>query len=75
MFRLIFICAGEYLMHTFFLMKFIFEAFFIHTGVTTIATDENNEDDPSQNHMEPELQKHFSVANAYDSKACFFVEV
>ena len=64
MFRLIFICAGEYLMHTFFLMKFIFEAFFIHTGVTTIATDENNEDDPSQNPMVLWLQKHFSVVTS-----------
>ena len=47
------------------------EAFPIYTGVTTLTTDEDDEDDPSQNPMVLCLQKHFSVINAYGSKACF----
>jgi tellurite resistance protein TerC len=74
-FRLIFIFAGEYLMHSFFFMQFIFGAFLIYTGVKTITTDEDDEDDPSQNPMVLWLQKHFSFVNAYDSKGCFFVKV
>ena len=62
-------------MQTFFFMQFIFQALLIYTGVTTITTDEDDEDDPSQNPMVLWLQKHFSVVNAYDLKACFFVNV
>ena len=56
-------------MPTFF-TQFIFEAFLIYTGVATSTTDEDDEDDPSQNPMVLWLQKHFSVINAYDLKAC-----
>ena len=58
-------------MQTFFFMQFILEAFPIYTGVTTITTDEDDKDDPSQNPMVLWLQKHFSVINAYDLKAGF----
>ena len=68
---LIFIFAGEYLMQTFFFMQFIFEAFLIYTGVATITTDKDDEDYPSQSPMVLWLQKHLSVINAYDFKACF----
>merc|ERR1719326_2524167 len=74
-FRLAFIFAGEFLMHSFRFMQFVFGAFLIYTGVKTIATDEDDEDDPSQNPMVLWLQKHFSFVNAYDSKGCFFVKV
>jgi tellurite resistance protein TerC len=74
-FRLIFIFAGEFLMHSFRFMQFFFGAFLVYTGVKTIATDEDDEDDPSQNPMVLWLQKHFSFVNAYDSKGCFFVDV
>ena len=43
--------------------------------MTTITTDEDNENDPNQNPMVPRLQKHFSVINAYDLKACFCGDV
>ena len=56
-------------------MQFIFRAFLIYTGVTTITTNGDDEDNPSQNPMVLWLQKHFSVVNAYDPKACFFVNV
>ena len=41
--------------------------------MTTITTYESNEDDPSQNLLVLWLRKHFSVVNAYDSTARFFV--
>ena len=74
-FRLILVFDGEYLMHTFFFMQFIGGAILIYTGATTITTDKDDEDDPSQNPMVLWLQKHFPVVNAYISKVCFFVNV
>ena len=43
--------------------------------MTTITTDKDDGDDPSQNPMVLWLQKHFSVINAYDLKACFCGDV
>merc|ERR1719460_1011377 len=45
-FRLAFIFIGEYLMHSMFLMHFVFGAFLIYSGITTITSDDED-DDPS----------------------------
>jgi len=72
-FRLIFIFIGEYLMHAFFFMHFIFGSFLIYTGVKT-ATAEDEDEDPSKNPMVEWLQKHIPFVPAYDSKGSFFVK-
>merc|ERR1719240_286886 len=71
-FRLVFIFIGEYLMHAFFFMHFIFGSFLIYTGVKTATADDEDED-PSQHPLVQWLQKHVPFVSAYDSKGKFFV--
>jgi len=71
-FRLIFIFIGEYLMHAFFFMHFIFGSFLIYTGVKTATADEEDED-PSQHPFVQWLQAHVPFVSAYDSTGRFFV--
>jgi len=72
-FRLVFIFIGEYLMHAFFFMHFIFGSFLIYTGIKTATADEED-DDPSQHPLVQWLQKHVPFVSAYDSKGSFFVQ-
>lgn len=71
-FRLVFIFIGEYLMHAFFFMHFIFGSFLIYTGVKTATADDEDED-PSQHPLVQWLQKNVPFVSAYDSKGSFFV--
>jgi len=71
-FRLMFIFIGEYLMHAFYFMHFIFGSFLIYTGIQTACADEEDED-PSQHPIVQWLQKHVLFVTAYDSKGSFFV--
>lgn len=72
-FRLVFIFIGEYLMHAFFFMHFIFGSFLIYTGIKTATADEED-DDPSQHPLVQWLQKYVPFVSAYDSKGSFFVQ-
>lgn len=71
-FRLVFIFIGEYLMHAFFFMHFIFGSFLIYTGVKTATADDEDED-PSQHPLVQWLQKNVPFVSAYDSRGSFFV--
>merc|ERR1719456_1171487 len=42
-FRLVFIFVGEYLMHAFFFMHFIFGGFLVWTGIKTMTSDDEDE--------------------------------
>merc|ERR1711957_362230 len=72
-FRLAFIFVGEYLMHAFFFMHFIFGSFLIYTGVKTAAADDEDED-PSKHPLVEWLKNHVPFVSAYDSKGSFFVK-
>jgi tellurite resistance protein TerC len=71
-FRLVFIFVGEYLMHAFFFMHFIFGSFLVYTGIKTATADDEDED-PSQHPLVQWLQRNVPFVTAYDSKGCFFV--
>eukprot|EP00930_Biecheleria_cincta_P066505 TRINITY_DN5263_c0_g1_i1.p1 TRINITY_DN5263_c0_g1~~TRINITY_DN5263_c0_g1_i1.p1 ORF type:complete len:449 (+),score=104.74 TRINITY_DN5263_c0_g1_i1:89-1435(+) len=73
-FRLMFIFIGEYLMHTMFLMHFIFGAFLVYTGIKTISADDDDED-PSQNSLVQWLQAQVPFISFYDKSGAFFVKV
>jgi len=73
-FRLAFIFVGEYLMHSFFFMQFIFGGFLVYTGVKTVTVDDDDED-PSQHPLVLWLRENMSFVNAYDSRGSFFVRV
>merc|ERR1719223_1472800 len=73
-FRLVFIFVGEYLMHAFFFMHFIFGGFLVWTGIKTMTADDEDED-PSQHPLVLWLQKRVPLLNAYDSRGSFFVRV
>lgn len=71
-FRLVFIFVGEYLMHAFYFMHFIFGAFLVYTGIKTATADEEDED-PSQHPLVQWLSRNCEFVSAYDSKGSFFV--
>jgi tellurite resistance protein TerC len=71
--RLIFIFAGQFLMHAMGFMHLIFGAFLIYTGIQTVLSDEEDED-PSQQPMVLWLQRHMKFVNVYDSNGAFFVK-
>lgn len=73
-FRLVFLLVGEYLIHAFVIMHFVFGSFLVWTGIKTITTEDEDED-PSQHPLVLWLQKRVPFLNAYDSKASFFVHV
>jgi len=73
-FRLAFIFLGEYLMHSMFLMHFIFGAFLIYSGITTITSDDED-DDPSQHPLVQWLQRRVPFVSYYDERGSFFVRV
>mmetsp|Transcript_67217 Transcript_67217/g.129909 ORF Transcript_67217/g.129909 Transcript_67217/m.129909 type:complete len:452 (+) Transcript_67217:112-1467(+) len=73
-FRLVFIFVGEYLMHSMFLMHFVFGAFLIYSGITTITSDDED-DDPSQHPMVQWLQRRVPFVSYYDDRGSFFVRV
>jgi len=71
-FRLVFIFLGEYLMHSMFLMHFVFGAFLIYSGITTLTSDDED-DDPSQHWMVQWLQRRVPFVSYYDERGSFFV--
>jgi len=71
-FRLVFIFLGEYLMHSMFLMHFVFGAFLIYSGITTITSDDED-DDPSQHPLVQWLQHRVPFVSYYDERGSFFV--
>jgi len=71
--RLVFIFIGEYLMHAMGFMHFIFGGFLIYTGISTVTSDEEDED-PSQQPVVLWLQSKMKFVNVYDSKGAFFVQ-
>jgi len=73
-FRLGFIFVGEYLMHAMFFMHFVFGAFLIYTGLSTVMADED-EEDPSQHWAVQWLQSHVPFVSVYDKSGSFFVRV
>jgi len=73
-FRLVFIFLGEYLMHSMFLMHFVFGAFLIYSGITTITSDDED-DDPSQHPLVQWLQRRVPFVSYYDERGSFFVRV
>jgi len=73
-FRLVFIFIGEYLMHAFFFMHFIFGAFLVYTGIQTVSADEEDED-PSQHPVVQWLQNTMPFVPVYCKDASFFVRV
>lgn len=73
-FRLLFIFAGEYLMHTLVLMHFVFGGFLVYTGIKTISADDEDED-PSQNSIVQWLQEQVPFISFYDKSGAFFVRV
>jgi tellurite resistance protein TerC len=70
--RLIFIFAGQFLMHAMGFMHLVFGAFLIYTGIQTLMADEED-DDPSQQPLVVWLQNHMKFVNVYGSKGEFFV--
>merc|ERR1719271_445199 len=73
-FRLDFIFIGEYLMHAFFFMHFIFGAFLVYTVIQTVSADEEDED-PSQHPVVQWLQNTMPFVPVYCKDASFFVRV
>merc|ERR1719271_253306 len=73
-FRLVFIFIGEYLMHAFFFMHFIFGAFLVYTGIKTVSADDEDED-PSQQPLVLWLQSNMKFVSVYAKDASFFVRV
>jgi tellurite resistance protein TerC len=71
--RLVFIFAGQFLMHAMGFMHLVFGAFLIYTGIQTVLSDDD-EDDPSQQPMVLWLQNHMKFVNVYDSNGAFFVK-
>merc|ERR1719456_949740 len=71
-FRLVFIFVGEYLMHAFYFMHFIFGSFLVYTGIKTATADDEDED-PSQHPLVVWLSKNMNFVSAYDSKGAFWV--
>jgi len=74
-FRLAFIFVGEYLMHAFYFMHIVFGSFLVYTGIKTMTTDDDEDEDPSQHPFVLWLREHMPFVNAYDSKGSFFVRV
>ena len=66
-FRLVFTLVGEFLMHAFYFMHFIFGSFLVCIGINTATADEEDED-PSQHPFVVWLPTNLNFVNAYDSK-------
>lgn len=73
-FRLAFIFIGEYLMHSFAIMHFVFGGFLVYTGIKTVTADEEDED-PSQQPLVQWLQSSIPFVSVYCKDASFFVRV
>jgi len=73
-FRLLFIFAGEWMMHAMMWTHYVFGAFLVYTGIKTLTADEDDED-PSQNAMVQWLQEKVPFINMYDKSGAFFVKV
>jgi len=71
--RLVFIFGGEYLMHAFTFMHFVFGSFLVYTGVKTVTADEEDED-PSQQPLVLWMKEKVAFVDVYDSNGAFFVK-
>eukprot|EP00933_Yihiella_yeosuensis_P040783 TRINITY_DN3516_c2_g1_i1.p1 TRINITY_DN3516_c2_g1~~TRINITY_DN3516_c2_g1_i1.p1 ORF type:complete len:444 (+),score=75.90 TRINITY_DN3516_c2_g1_i1:152-1483(+) len=73
-FRLAFLYIGEYLMHAALFMHLVFGAFLIYTGISTITSDDEDED-PSKNPFVQWLSSMVPFISVYDRSGAFFVKV
>lgn len=73
-FRMIFFCIEEVLMHSFTWMHILFGIFLIYTGIKTACTDDDDTD-PRQNWLFVMISNMIPFVHGYDSKGAFFVKV
>merc|ERR1719310_1132714 len=73
-FRMIFFCIEEVLMHSFDWMHILFGIFLIYTGIKTACTDDDDTD-PRKNWLFVMISNWVPFVNGYDSKGAFFVKV
>jgi len=73
-FRMIFFCIEEVLMHSFTWMHILFGIFLIYTGIKTATTDDDDTD-PRKNWLFVMISNWVPFVNGYDSKGAFFVKV
>merc|ERR1719473_671462 len=73
-FRLIFLCLGEYLLHSMMFAHILFGGFLVYTGIQSALADEED-DDPSQNWLVQFLSRRMPFVSYYDAKGAFFVKV
>jgi len=73
-FRMIFFCIEEVLMHSFTWMHILFGIFLIYTGIKTACTDDEDTD-PRENWLFVMISNMIPFVNGYDSKGAFFVKV
>eukprot|EP00933_Yihiella_yeosuensis_P040781 TRINITY_DN3516_c0_g2_i1.p1 TRINITY_DN3516_c0_g2~~TRINITY_DN3516_c0_g2_i1.p1 ORF type:complete len:330 (-),score=65.11 TRINITY_DN3516_c0_g2_i1:81-1070(-) len=74
-FRLAFIFAGEYLMHSMFIMKLLFGFFLVYTGAKTVLGDGDEDEDPLENPIVRWAHRTLPLVSAYDQSGKFFVSV
>lgn len=73
-FRMIFFCIEEVLMHSFTFMHIVFGVFLIYTGIKTAMSDDE-EEDPRKNRCFVWLSQRIRFINGYDDGGNFFVKV
>lgn len=74
-FRLAFLAVGEYLMHMFYFVHFIFGSFLVYTGLRAVLVDDGDQHDPPESVVVHFLQGFMPVVPVYDSRGWFFVRV
>jgi len=73
-FRMIFFCIGEVLMHSVAFMHILFGAFLVYTGYKAAFADDE-EGDPRKNPLYIWVSQRMKVINGYDDGGAFFVKV
>merc|ERR1719421_206349 len=71
-FRMIFFCVGEVLLHRIWWMHILFGAFLIYTGVMAVISDDE-EEDPQDNPVFQYLASRIRFVNSYDKLGSFYI--
>jgi len=71
-FRMIFFCVGEVLLHRVWWMHILFGAFLIYTGVMAVISDDE-EEDPQDNPVFQYLASRIRFVNSYDKLGSFYI--
>jgi tellurite resistance protein TerC len=71
-FRMIFFCVGEVLLHRIWWMHILFGAFLIYTGVMAVISDDE-EEDPQANPVFKWLAGRIRFVNSYDKMGSFYI--